>query len=83
MTKTGIILIGFLFIIVFGCNEKYKSKSVNEISFFDKVEKIPDSIKIDDIVIYNLFKYQILAHKNNSFDSTLLINKVTIYSRKH
>ncbi len=76
MTKTGIILISFLFIILFGCNEKFKSKSVNELSFFDKVENIPDSIKIDDIVIYNLFKYQILAHKNNSYDSLLLINKV-------
>lgn len=64
------------FVLTFGCNEKNKSKSVNKLTFFDKVENVPDSIKIDDIVIYNLFKYQILAHKNNSFDSTLIINKV-------
>ena len=76
MRKTAITIIILLFILPFGCIEKNKSKNLNELSFFEKVEKIPDSIKIDDIVIYNLFKYQILAHKDNSFDSTLIINKV-------
>lgn len=37
---------------------------------------MPDSIKIDDITVYNLFKHQILAHKNNTFDSSLIIEKV-------
>jgi hypothetical protein len=76
MKKTGITLIISLFILSLGCNEGNKEKSANELSIFDKVEKVPDSIKINDIIIYNLFKYQILAHKNNSFDSTLIINKV-------
>jgi uncharacterized protein YjaZ len=76
MTKTGMIFLSFLFIILLGCNGNDKSKEFNKLSFFDKIEKIPDSIKIDDIVVYNLFKYQILAHKNNSYDSTLIINKV-------
>jgi len=66
----------FLFILSLSCNKRNKEKSSNELSIFDKVDKVPDSIKIDDIIIYNLFKYQILAHKNNLFDSTLIINKV-------
>ena len=76
MKKTVLTLMISVFILTFGCNEKSKSKNVNELTLFDKVENVPDSIKIDDIVIYNLFKYQILAHKDNSFDSALIINKV-------
>ena len=49
---------------------------MKELSIFEKVESVPDSIKVDDIIIYNLFKYQILAHKNDSFDSIMIIDKV-------
>jgi uncharacterized protein YjaZ len=70
------ILTVFLLISSLSCKEKTKTQEGYEIAFFDRVKDIPDSIKIDDIVIYNLFKYQILAHKNNSFDSTLIIGKV-------
>lgn len=47
-----------------------------ELSLFEQVKQVPDSIVVSDIVIYNLFKYQILAHEKNSFDSLLIINKV-------
>lgn len=69
-------LIIFLFILSLSCNKRNKEKSSNELSIFDKDDKVPDNIKIDDIIIYNLFKYQILARKNNLFDGTLIINKV-------
>ncbi|WP_166962071.1 DUF2268 domain-containing putative Zn-dependent protease [Yeosuana marina] len=76
MKKTGITLIIFLCTFIFSCNEKTRDKSVKELSIFEKVESVPDSIKVDDIIIYNLFKYQILAHKNDSFDSIMIIDKV-------
>ena len=76
MKETGTILMFLFFILFVGCKERNRANIDNELSIFDKVEKLPDSIEIDDIIIYNLFKYQILAHKNNSFDSTLIINNV-------
>ncbi|MEM6525817.1 MAG: DUF2268 domain-containing putative Zn-dependent protease [Bacteroidota bacterium] len=45
-------------------------------SVFKKAEKVPDSVKVGDVTIYNLFKYQILAHQNNSYDSIMIIDKV-------
>ena len=74
--KTRITLIIFLCTFILSCDEKNKDKSVKELSIFDKVKNVTDSIKVDDIIVYNLFKYQILAHQNNSFDSLMIINKV-------
>lgn len=71
-----VIPILFLLIALIACTDKDQSASQNKSSIFARVENVPDSIKIDDIIIYNLFKYQILAHNDNSFDSTLIINKV-------
>ncbi len=65
-----------LMVFSWGCNERLRTSGVNGLSLFDRVEDIPDSIKIDDIVIYNLFKYQILAHKPGVFDSTMIVEKV-------
>lgn len=42
----------------------------------DSLKKIPDDNKVGDITIHNLFKNQILAHKDGGFDSTLIIEKV-------
>lgn len=41
-----------------------------------KVSNLKDSIKVGNIVAYNAFKYQILAHQNNQYDSSLIIDKV-------
>ena len=38
--------------------------------------QVPDSIKVNDIVVLNLFKDQILAHKNGQYDSLSIIEKV-------
>lgn len=76
MKRTLLILLFFPLISCIGCKENTKIQGGNESSIFDRVKSIPDSIKIDDIVIYNLFKYQILAHDKNSFDSTMIIEKV-------
>ncbi|RQO36678.1 hypothetical protein DBR39_16495 [Chryseobacterium sp. KBW03] len=47
-----------------------------------KIEQIPDSVKIENIVILNLFKHQLLAHKNNKYDSTRIVNNVYLPHKK-
>ncbi len=75
MKKGIFISLILLFFLFFSCNKKNKITK-NELSLFNKLEKVPDSIKVDDITVYNLFKHQILAHKNNTFDSSLIKEKV-------
>lgn len=53
-----------------------RSQSNVDKNFFKRVHKIPDSIKVDDVVVYNLFKYQILAHESQEYDSTIILNRV-------
>lgn len=48
----------------------------------DQLEKLPDSIKVNDIVIKNLFKYQVLAHKNDAYNSEMITNKVYLSHKK-
>ena len=76
MKQPVLILVLLLFISSVGCQEKEKTKERKKLSYFDRMKDIPDSVKIDDIVIYNVFKYQILAHDRNSFDSSMIIEKV-------
>ena len=71
------ITVTFIALLVLGCSKSKKAvDSIRELSLFEQVEQVPDSIVVSDIVIYNLFKYQILAHKGNSFDSLIIIDKV-------
>lgn len=43
----------------------------------DSLKKLPDDTRVGNILVHNLFKNQILAHKNNgSFDSTLIVSNV-------
>ncbi|WP_200975114.1 DUF2268 domain-containing putative Zn-dependent protease [Echinicola sp. 20G] len=72
--KKSLFLVS-LSIILFTHCQKARQESVSE-DIFDRVRNLPDSIKINDITIYNLFKYQILAHRENSYDSTMVIEKV-------
>jgi hypothetical protein len=41
-----------------------------------RIAKLSDSIKVGDLVIYNAFKRQVLAHGRGSYDSLLILNKV-------
>jgi hypothetical protein len=64
-------------ILALGCSNAKNDKPGNtESSFFEQVEQIPDSIVVEDVVVYNLFKHQILAHKNDSFDNMMIVNNV-------
>ena len=49
---------------------------------YSRVEKISDSIKIQNITVVNLFKYQVLAHKNDVFDSAMIRKNVYLPHRK-
>lgn len=41
-----------------------------------KIHDLKDSVKVGNMVIYNAFKYQVLAHENNQYDSALIVDKV-------
>ncbi|MDR6457825.1 hypothetical protein J2786_000918 [Chryseobacterium vietnamense] len=49
---------------------------------YKKIEKIADSIKIQNITVHNLFKSQILAHRSKDFDSAIITRKVYLPHRK-
>ncbi|WP_418124681.1 DUF2268 domain-containing putative Zn-dependent protease [Chryseobacterium sp. PTM-20240506] len=72
MKRTTLLI--FSVITVYFCSTNQKLSPEN--SFEKDVEKVADSIKVNDIVIKNLFKYQILAHHNNSFDEKMIVQKV-------
>lgn len=58
------------------CKDKKKEKENKQLTFIEKLENVPDSIKVDEIVIKNLFKSQILAHRGSDFDSIMIVEKV-------
>lgn len=71
------IIVSFIFLLVLDCGKSGKAvDSAEELSLFEQVKQVPDSIVVSDIVIYNLFKHQILAHEGNRFDSLQIIDEV-------
>lgn len=75
MRKNFLILI---ILILFSCSTKRISTDFN----YKKIEEISDSIKIKNITVHNLFKSQILAHKNNDYDSAMIIRSVYLPHKK-
>ncbi len=59
-----------------------KRSITSQVAFIERLESVSDSIKIDDIVVLNLFKSQILAHQAGRFDSLMIIEKVYIPHRE-
>ena len=49
---------------------------------YNRISKISDSIKVQNITIHNLFKSQIIAHKNNEFNSQMIVNNVYLPHKK-
>lgn len=49
---------------------------------YNKISKISDSIKVQNITIHNLFKSQIIAHTNNEFNSQMIVNNVYLPHKK-
>ncbi|WP_300669669.1 DUF2268 domain-containing putative Zn-dependent protease [Soonwooa sp.] len=49
---------------------------------YQKIEKIVDSINVQNISVQNLFKYQILAHKENQFNPEMIVKNVYLPQQK-
>lgn len=47
-----------------------------ETDFYQKIKNVPDSIKVGEITVLNLFKHQILAHEAPEYDSLAIVEKV-------
>jgi hypothetical protein len=75
MNRTSIILLIGLFLFLIACNEK-GSQWNKSLTFEEKLERLQDSTKVGGIVVKNLFKSQILAHRENGFDSLMIVKKV-------
>jgi len=75
MIKKLILPSIFISLLITSCKNQV-SKSQNESSnIFEKLEKVPDSVKVGNITILNLFKNQILSHQSQ-YDSLRIVQKV-------
>jgi hypothetical protein len=74
MIKKLILPSIFILLLITSCKNQV-SKSQNESNIFEKLEKVPDSVKVGDITILNLFKNQILAHQSQ-YDSLRIVQKI-------
>ena len=70
-----VIAFSLIVLLIIRCKTKNENKTEKD-TIFDKVAVIQDSIKVGNMIIHNAFKHQILAHKNGSFDSLMILNKV-------
>ncbi|WP_419487907.1 DUF2268 domain-containing putative Zn-dependent protease [Chryseobacterium bernardetii] len=68
--------------IILSCS--MQSTLVNKDKNFDynRLEKVADSVKVENIVIKNLFKHQLLAHKNQQYDSVSIVRNVYLPHKK-
>lgn len=49
---------------------------------YNRLEKVADSVKVENIVIKNLFKHQLLAHKKKQYDSARIVKNVYLPHKK-
>ena len=75
MKKAIIYTLWASLFLVFSCSVKRNHKN-ESLTYLERLESLADSIKVDNIVVLNLFKYQILAHKYPDFDSLMIVEKV-------
>lgn len=53
----------------------HASAQLTQQDIYSRISAISDSIKVEGILLRNLFKYQLLAH-HNGYDSTMIVEKV-------
>ena len=73
-------IVQLLVILIFCSFSNTKAQNVD--FDYNKISKISDSIKVQNITIHNLFKSQIIAHKNNEFNSQMIVNNVYLPHKK-
>ncbi len=79
MKTVNFIILLVLFFTLWCCKDAKKNVEKNKdtaLSFIERLERVSDSIKVEDIVVKNIFKSQILAHQNKVFDSLMIVEKV-------
>ena len=60
------------YIFSFLCTFSYGQEK----ALVEKISNIDDSIKVGNLVVYNAFKYQVLAHQNSQYDTSIIVDKV-------
>lgn len=78
--KKIISLVSAVFMI--SCATNTRSPIADQKLDYESLEQIPDSVKVENIVIKNLFKHQLLAHKNQQYDSARIIKQVYLPHKK-
>lgn len=73
-------IVQLLVILIFCSFSNTKAQNVD--FDYNQISKISDSIKVQNIIIHNLFKSQIIAHKNNEFDSKMIVSNVYLLHKK-
>jgi len=62
---------------LFSCSLKRNSIRSKPLSLIDSLKVVSDSVKVEGITIHNLFKSQILAHRNvGKYDSAMILHDV-------
>ena len=70
-----VLFVGFTFL--FSCSSQRGSVHSKPLSLQDSLNMVSDSIRVEGITIHNLFKSQILAHREvGKFDSTMILQNV-------
>ncbi|BAP33409.1 uncharacterized protein CHSO_4372 [Chryseobacterium sp. StRB126] len=64
------------------CSTRTPSAITNKKFDYNRLEKVADSVKVENIVIKNLFKHQLLAHKNQQYDSVRIVKNVYLPHKK-
>lgn len=68
--------------LILSCSTPPISSLSKENIDHNRLERVPDSVKVTNIVIHNLYKHQLLAHKGNTYDSATIINNVYLPHKK-
>lgn len=69
-------------LMMFSCSTRTPSTVADQKFDYNRLEKVPDSVKVENIVIKNLFKHQLLAHKDQQYDSTRIVRDVYMPHKK-
>lgn len=75
MKSLFVLSTGILFFLIFSLNNNLLGQS-RKLTYRDSLMMVSDSIRVDNIVVHNLFKSQILAHQNGAYDSLMIVKNV-------
>lgn len=78
--KKNISVLSVFFVL--SCSTQNTSAPADKKFDYNRLEKVADSVKVENIVINNLFKHQLLAHKNKQYDSARIVKNVYLPHKK-